>query len=288
MEEKNPSSNLSNYYFLIEFPTCNSFRQVLEFLNQTHSDKTIPLIFKKNCFSIRKPNDSQTVLFESNIYSYNLTKYYVDPEELEKKRLELEELKLKNPGEYSENLEPEFYIHIPLAHLLVNLKKSQKKQKIRIYQKKDKDNKIIISTNESGTMSSEIIIDPSKEVPFSFSQDSCSKDPNITIQLSGFYYSSTGGGRMSERQSIMEIYDKGFKIFSSSSHGDTNNIEEGICTDEPISKIKISENILKSISKLASLSDEGIIRVYCSCPEYVKLEVPISVIGTANIYLLRS
>ncbi len=43
---------------------------------------------------------------------------------------------------------------------------------------------------------------------------------------------------------------------------------------------------MKSISKLSSLCDESIVRIYCDNESYIRLEIPISVIGTVYLYLM--
>lgn len=276
MEEKIVgSSNIDfrDYYFIIEFPTCNSFRQVLEFLNQSH--KTIPLIFSKSKLSIRKPNDRQTIIFDGVIEGYNLITYYVDPEELEKRRT-------------SKDIDPEFYIHVPILPLLVNLKRVQKKQRIRIAQKKGKESYITIMSEESGDMKSDIRIDPSREAPLTLVLETPipTEYPNITMQLSGFHYSATGCGRISDRISKLRAYPHGLEILSSSAQGDSV-IKKGDCTGPLICEVVLNGDVMKSISKLASLCDEGIVRIYSNESSHIRLEIPISVIGTVHLYLMN-
>lgn len=273
MEEVRDSIDYSEYSFIIEFPTCNSFRQVLEFLNQSH--KTIPLIFSKDKFSIRKPNDSETLFFDGCIYSHNLTMYYVNPEELEN-----EKCKLIASGD--EESEPEIYIHVPVVPLLSSLKRCQKKQKIRIFRMYSNESFITIQTEES----SSIRIDPSRDPPSLLISDNPIPltNPNLTTQLSSFHYSATGCGRISDKVSKLQIYKKGLRIMSSSAQGESK-IERGICEGAFLCEINIPGDVLKSISKLSSLCDEGIVRIYCNDSLHIRLEIPISVIGTAHIYL---
>lgn len=278
MEDSVSSFDYSDYNFIVEFPTCNSFRQILEFLNQNH--KIIPLIFSKNKVSVRKANDKNIILFDGIIHAHNLTLYYIDesilikPEEGE-----------GNDGE--EKNEPEFFIHVPIHPLLINLKRSQKKQKIRLSQKKGNESFLIIHSDDSSGMSSDIRLEPTKKSPdnYKFYGDIVSENPNITMQLSGFYFSSTGCGRISDRVSKIRAYKKGVKIFSTSTQGDSI-IQKGNCSGDFICEIKLSGDIMKSISKLASLCDESIVRIYCDNEDYIRLEIPISVIGTAYLYLM--
>lgn len=269
--------NLKEYYFIMEFPTCNSFRQVLEFLNQSH--KTIPLCFSKNKFSIRKPNDRQTIIFDGVFNACNLLMYYVDPDELEKKRREI--ANSSNP-----NQEPEFFIHVPILPLLVNLKRVQKKQHIRLAQKKGKENHITIMSEEIGS-DSNIVIDPCRESPLTleFENPISSESPNVTMQLSGFHYSATGCGRISDRVSKILVYAHGLRIQSSSAQGESG-VKKGDCSGEVICEVTLPGDMMKSISKLASLCDEGIVRIYSGDNSHIRLEIPISVMGTASIFLM--
>lgn len=270
------SFDYSEYNFIVEFPTCNSFRQILEFLNQNH--KIIPLIFSKNKVSIRKANDKNIIMFDGVIHAHNLTLYYIDESIL---------TITKDEDEEDDYCEPEFFVHVPIHPLLLNLKRSQKKQKIRLSQKKGKESFIIIQSEDSTSMYSEIRLEPTKKSPINIKceDDISTENPNITMQLSGFYFSSTGCGRISDRLSKIRAYKKGVKIFSTSAQGDSI-IQKGNCTGDHICEIKLSGDIMKSISKLASLCDESIVRIYCDTEDYIRLEIPISVIGTAYIYLM--
>lgn len=277
MDDNIEITDHSIYYFNVQFPTCNSFRQILEFLNQSH--KTIPLIFSKDVISIRIPNDSETTFFDGRIYAYNLTpNYYVNPLELEKASL-----KLKEEGD--EDSEPEIFIHVSIAPLLTTLKRNQKKQKIRMYRTFEKKEFIIIHSEEP----SFIRIDHSEKDPISLFLENPipSNLPNVATQLSSFNFSATGCGRISDKVSSIRVYERGINIHSSSTQGETD-INKGICKGSPICEVSVPGDVMKSISKLSSLCDEGIVRVYCNESSYIKLEIPISVIGTANIYLMNS
>lgn len=269
--------DMKEFYFFIEFPTCNSFRQVLEFLNQSH--KTIPLCFSKNKFSIRKPNDRQTIIFDGVFNARNFLFYHVDHDELEKKRREI-------ATSNSPNREPEFFIHVPILPLLVNLKRVQKKGHIRLAQKKGKEGFVEIASEEAGSGSS-IRIDPSKEDPITLESETpiSSDNPNTTMQLSGFHYSATGCGRISDRVSKIQVYNHGVKILSNSAQGDSD-VKKGDYRGEVICEVTLPGDMMKSISKLASLCDEGIVRVYSSDDSHIRLEIPISVMGTASIFLM--
>lgn len=269
MEDPPISVKYKDYYFIVEFPTCNSFRQILEFLNHNH--KIVPLIFSEKKFSIRKPNDKGTILFDGVINTYNLTSYYINPEILRK------------IDDDDEDAEPEFFIHVSINSLLGNIKKAQKKQKIRIFQRRGEESFITIHTEDS----SKIRIEPSKEHPIDIRlhEELPVDAPNITVQLSGFQFSATGCGRISDRISKLRAFPNGIMILSKSAQGDSI-VERGDCSGEYICEIVLSGDVMKSISKLSSLCDEGIVRIYCNNDTYIRLEIPISVIGTAYIYLM--
>lgn len=279
MESSHEVTDYSDYYFNVEFPTCNSFRQVLEFLNQSH--KTVPLIFSADKLSIRKPNDSETIIFDGCIYAHNLTKYYVNPEELEKAKLKM----LSDPtlNEEEKNKDPEIFIHIPITPLLSKLKSCQKRQKISIFQKKKGESYITVKSGESAN----IIIDPSKELPIDLVLENPlpTNTPNITTQLDIFQYSATGCGRISDKISNLLVYKHGIKIRAESTQG-WSTIPRGSFDGEQLCEISLPGDTMKSISKLSSLCDEGIVRIYCEDSSHIRLEIPISVIGVAHIYLM--
>lgn len=270
MEDKNEGSfslNAKEHNFIIEFPTCNSFRQILELLNQNH--KNIPLCFSRKKLSIRKSNDSQNFICDFNFFGRKMLRYYVDELELEKKRSD-------------ENPDPEIFVHIRIDSLLANLKRAQKKQKICLAQKKGKENVIQIYSDE---FTSNLVIDPSRETPIELKSDINHDNPNVTMQLSGFHYSATGCGKASDRFSKIQVFGDGAKIFSSSAQGDSD-VKKGFCTGDVISEVSLPGDTMKSISKLSSLSDEGIVSIYSDSESYICLLIPISVIGEGSIFLL--
>jgi hypothetical protein len=272
MEDRDEGSfvlNAKEYNFIIEFPTCNSFRQVLEFLNNSH--KTVPLCFSKKIFSIRKANDSQNFIGDFKFKGNKMLRYYVDELELEKKFS-------------SENPDPELFVHVPIPSLLSSLKKISKSQRIWLAQRKGKENCIQIFSNE---FMSNIIVDPSREEPIRFEVENPInfENPNVTMQLSAFHYAATGCGKTSDRFCKIQVYEQGAKIFSDSAQGDLF-VRKGYCTSDIISEVPVPGDTMKSISKLSSLSDEGIVSLHSDNESYMCLSIPISVIGEATFFLI--
>lgn len=264
-------SDVKDCNFIIHFPTCSSFRQILEYLYQSH--KTIPLILSEKEISIYKANDDTSIVFDGVFYPYNLTFYYVDPELLKASK------------------EKRYFVHIPTLPLLTYLKSVPKRQRFRLLQKKSKPNFINISFMDSDNISSDIRIDPSTESPGALEvEDPIPIDqPNITMHLSSFYHSTTGSGRISDRSSIISCFPKGVEINGSSAHVASKSQVGFFKEDEePICEIRVSGDIMKSISKLSSICDEGIVRIYCQNKDYILLQIPISVIGTARIYFINT
>lgn len=255
----------SSNYFEVVFPTCNSFRQILQFLNQTH--KTIPLVFTKNGLQIRKENDKKNCIFEGCIHSHNLLNYYVDPSILEKDK--------------------EHVIYIQIAPLLNYLKKIQKKLEIKILQTKDQPDYLQIFHAESVTKFSKIRLDPCKETPRKFVvtdfRPSC--DPNVTMKLSSFNFLTESTGSSSDHKICLTMYDHGLYVTSDTHHGGSGT-SEGTCEGNIIAKINIPSETIKSLIKLSSLCEEGISRIYCKDKSHIRLEIPISVIGTISLFLI--
>lgn len=256
---------MNQYFFEIVFPTCNSFRQILQFLNQSH--KTVPLVFTKNGVQIRKENDKKNCIFEGSIFAQNLLKYYIDPEEIKGDR--------------------EHVIHIPINPLLNNLKKIQKKQEIRIRRTKENPEHIQIVTDDTGSRYTKIKIDPCKTKPRRFVVEDFrpSEDPNVTMKLTSFNFLTETTGSSSDRKIKLTMFDYGINITSDTLHGDSG-LTEGTCEGEILAEVNIPTETIKSLIKLSSLCEEGIARIYCNDESHIRFEIPISVIGTISLYLI--
>lgn len=262
---KESDEKMNRYFFEVVFPTCNSFRQILQFLNQFH--KTVPLVFTKNSLHIRKENDKKNCIFEGTVFSRNLLKYYVDPNEIRGDR--------------------EYVVHVPIGPFLNNLKKIQKKQEVRICRTKKNPENIQIILDDSGSRYAEIRVDPCKTKPprLNVENPRPSDDPNITMKLSSFNLLTETAGSSSDRKIKLAMYDRGVQITSASLHGGSVSLE-GDCDGEKFAEIEIPTETMKSLVKLASLCEEGIVRMYCADESHIRLEIPISVIGTICLYII--
>jgi hypothetical protein len=274
MEEE----SLTDYYFIVEFPASNTFRQILDFLFKS-GHRIVPLIFSKDSLSIRKSNDKNTIIFDGVIHAHNLTFFYVNPDCLS--------VAGSTDPEDPEGV-PEFFIHVPITALMTNLKRSQKKQRVRLSYNKSNDGFLTIRSEESSSVYSEIKIEPSKKPPINIKLCDALpiETPNVTMQLSGSHFSASGKLRVADKVSKIQVFRHGAQIISSSAQGDSSKIPKGDCTGDYICEIKIPGDIMTSISKFASLSLESIMRIYCNDENYIRIEIPISVIGTAYIYLM--
>lgn len=273
-------TDYSQYYFYLKFWSCNSFRQILEFL-QNH--KNIPFIFTKDKFCIRKPNDKNTILFESIIEGNNLAEFYMNNEVLEQIR---ENFDTEDP-DYDPDQEPEYFVHIPILPILTNLKRFNKKKKFCIYQLRNDEEFIHMRPEEEDQLILPIRIDPSKELPICLTGINIPKDPNLTFQLTSFNYPNSGPGRISDKISKLRAYLKGLDVYSPSIHGNSC-IKRGNTNGEPICEIGVSGDTIKSISKLSSLSEEGIAKIYCTDNTHILIQIPISVIGISSIYFMSA
>lgn len=258
------------YAFIVEFPVSNSLKQILTFLVHTH--KHIPFILTKETFSIVKSNGNTTFVFDGQIYAHNLLMYYVNPELLDSPE--------------PDKIEPNYFIHVPTSSLVQCIKKSTKKDSIRLSQLMTDRRKMIVEFGDSIRKKSEIIIDSSREYPCIYNDPTGlpTSRPNITVRLNSFQFPSTGNGRGLDIRSTIVVYPHGIRIESSGIAG-VSNITEGITDGASVCSVSVRSDILKALSKLACLCDEGIVRVYCNNSDLIRLEIPISVIGVAYIYL---
>jgi len=51
--------------------------------------------------------------------------------------------------------------------------------------------------------------------------------------------------------------------------------------------ISINNTILKTLSKLVNINNKGIIKIYCRCPNIMKIILNIGLMGKLTIYIIN-
>jgi len=265
----------SEYMFKAEFASCHVFRQLLEYLNPTMS--TLPIYFGKDEISMVCVNGFKTLFFQGIIERQNLTDYYISP------------LITKDDPDAVH------IIHVDIGRLLKSIKDLPRKGTFQIAQSiRDPDNIVfnVIDGDNVSSGSFRLLPVRDEDIHISFEENDPlpSNQPNKTVLLSKFAHAASVSGKTTAKSSYIRCYPKGVRIIGTSSDkGSNTNNPWGDCSDgTEICEIKVSGEIMKSMAKLSNLCSEGIVRFYCNDPGYMRLEIPISILGVAYIYIKKS
>lgn len=265
------SDEKAEFVFLAEFASSQIFRQILEYLKPTISN--IPIVFTKNDIIIIGANDSKTLSFKAFIETCNLMEYYLNPD-----------------IRYDEEENP-YKIYINIESVLTSIKNLPKKGFFKIFQKISNPEYITLTVTDPSPVTSVVRLIPSEPVDLVFVEENGlpSNLPNKTILLSKFAHTATGVSKNGGKSGNIKCYPYGVEILGSTTDKDcTTKGRWGTCTGKEICDIKVSSDIMKSITKISNITTEAIVRFYCNNPYYIRMEIPIATIGTAYIYISKS
>lgn len=264
----------SEYLFKAEFASCHVFRTILECLNTTMS--TLPIYFGKDEISIVCVNGFKTMFFQGIIETCNLTDYYL------------------SPIVTKEDDSAVHIIHVDVGRLLKSVKDLPRKGLFQISQSiKDPENIMLTILVDGQSTSSSFrllpVRDEDSHISFQEADPMKSAYPNKTVLLSKFTQVASSAGKSTSKSSYLRCYPNGVDIAGmSSDKGSQTYTPWGECDVDPICEIKVGVEIMKSMAKLSNLCTEGIIRFYCNDPGYIRLEIPLSILGIAYIYIKKN
>lgn len=264
----------SEYLFKAQFASCHVFRTILECLNTTMS--TLPIYFGRDEISMVCINGFKTLFFQGIIETCNLTDYYLSP-------------MITKDDPTSVHI-----INVDVGRLLKSVKDLPRKGLFQISQSsKDPDNIVLTIFVDGQSTSSSFRLLPvrDEDAHISFEEPEAlpSSRPNKTVLLSKFTQVAASSGKSTSKSSFIRCYPNGVDIVGTSSDkGSATYSYWGEVSDyEPICDIKVGVEIMKSLAKLSNLCTEGIIRFYCNDPGYMRLEIPLSILGIAYIYIKK-
>lgn len=263
----------SDVIFSVEFASCHIFRQLLEFLNPTMEN--LPIFFGKDEISMICKNGAETLFFQGSIDVCNLTDYYLSP-------------LVTREDENASHV-----INVNIARLLKSVKDLPKKGIFRISQRQSDLDNIILTAVDHGTDNFfRLLHIRDEDISISFEEENPipSNRPNRTVNLQKFSHFAASSSKSSSRSSYIRCYPHGVDMLGTTSDkGSGGRVPWGPCPEsERICDIKVGAEIMKSMAKLSTLFPEGIVRFYCNDPDYMRLEIPIAVLGTAFIYIRKA
>jgi len=286
--------NKKDLVFYIDFHDGYAFRQLMEFLKLTVT--SIPMYFSENGISILQGNGNGSVVVNINIKGHELLTYYFNKE-------------LANTKE-----EDDIYhlVCFNVSKFRDTIKSTARKEGIRIFQYAN-DTTVHIQVyggnknGEGGTSIETQTYTPTQYEMSGFEQSIY--QPNCKSPLSEFCNSCGQFGKVkSARYTNFICYEKGIKVTAYSETGVISMFKKwGECKDEDntpvvtaknkvvysvkktkslenIYNVKIPIDVIKALSKLSNLTNNGIMRIYCEADDIIRFMVSISYYAELIIY----
>jgi hypothetical protein len=294
MTQPNIPKNKKDLVFYIDFHDGYAFRQLMEFLKLTVT--SIPMYFSQNGISILQGNGNGSVVVNINIKGHELLTYYFNKE-------------LANTKE-----EDEVYhlVCFNVSKFRDTIKSTARKEGIRIFQYAN-DTTVHIQVyggnknGEGGTSIETQTYTPTQYEMSGFEQSIY--QPNCKSPLSEFCNSCGQFGKVkSTKYTNFICYEKGVKVTAYSETGVISMFKKwGECKDEedtptivgknkvvystkktkPIDNtfnVKMPIDVIKALSKLSNLTNNGIMRIYCETNDIIRFMVSISYYAELIIY----
>jgi hypothetical protein len=287
--------NKKDLVFYIDFHDGYAFRQIMEFLKLTVT--SIPMYFSENGISILQGNGNGSIVVNINIKGHELLTYYFNKE-------------LANTNEDNEIYH---LVCFNVSKFRDTIKSTARKEGIRIFQYAN-DSTVHIQiyggnkNGEGGTS-----IETQTYTPIQYEMSGFEQSiflPNCKSPLSEFCNSCGHFGKVkSTKYTNFICYEKGVKVTAHSETGVISMFKKwGECkddedtpaiapvrnkikylakktkTDDKTYTVKIPIDIIKALSKLSNLTNNGIMRIYCETNDIIRFMVSISYYAELIIY----
>jgi len=283
--------------FYIDFHDGYAFRQIMEFLKLTVT--SVPMYFSENGISILQGNGDGSLVVSIAIKGHELLTYYFNPE-------------IANYPKKEERSESYHIVCFNVSKFRDTIKSTARKEGIRIFQYSD-DPTVHIQVyggnknGEGGTS-----IETQTYTPLNYDLSGFEQSiltPNCKSPLSEFCNSCGHFGKVkSTKYTNFTCYNSGVKVTACSETGVISMFKKwGECEDESehpfrssAPKLKLSEviapkpkvthnvkipiDIVKALSKLSNLTNNGIIRIYCEEDKIIRFMVSVSYYAELVIY----
>jgi hypothetical protein len=287
--------NKKDLVFYIDFHDGYAFRQIMEFLKLTVT--SIPMYFSDNGISILQGNGNGSIVVNINIKGNELLTYYFNKE-------------LANT---SEDNEVYHLVCFNVSKFRDTIKSTARKEGIRIFQYAN-DSTVHIQVyggNKNGEGGTSIETQTYTPIQYEMSGfEQSIFQPNCKSPLSEFCNSCGHFGKVkSTKYTNFICYEKGVKVTAHSETGvismfkkwgeckddeDTPAVVPGKTkikyltkktkSDDKTYNVKIPIDIIKALSKLSNLTNNGIMRIYCETNDIIRFMVSISYYAELIIY----
>jgi len=282
----------NNLVFYIDFHDGYAFRQIMEFLKLTVT--TIPMYFSENGINILQGNGDGSLVVNINIKGHELLSYHFNKE--------------------LANNEDTHLVCFNVSKFRDTIKSTARKEGIRIFQYHN-DPIVHIQVyggnknGEGGTSIESQNYNPTKYEMSGFEQSIF--QPNCKCPLSEFCNSCSQFNKVkSTKYTNFTCFKKGVKVTACSESGIISMFKKwGECESEKETMIKVpgggkistfSEQkltvsdsaynvkipieIIKALSKLSNLTNNGIIRIYSESDDIIRFMVSISYYAELIVY----
>lgn len=290
--------NSSELIFFIDFHDGYAFRQIMEFLKLTVM--SVPMYFSEQGISILQGNGDGSLVVSINIKGHELLTYHFNKE-------------LANIPVTEENKHPYHLVCFNVSKFRDTIKSTARKEGIRMYQYAG-DSIVHIQVyggNKNGEGGTSIETQNHNPIHYELSGfEQSIYQPNCKSPLSEFCNACGQFNKVkSTKYTNFTCYKKGVKVTAWSETGVISMFKKwGECEDtkENILKVpggptihtsdmsneknknsfnvKIPIEIIKALSKLSNLTNNGIIRVYCEADKIIRFMVSISYYAELVIY----
>jgi hypothetical protein len=293
------ASRRKDLVFYIDFHDGYAFRQIMEFLKLTVT--SVPMYFTENGISILQGSGDGSLVVSINIKGQELLTYYFNPEHA-------------NFPKKEDDKESKSYhvVCFNVSKFRDTIKSTARKEGIRIFQYSG-DPTVHIQVyggnknGEGGTS-----IETQSYTPLNYDLSGFEQSvltPNCKSPLSEFCNSCGHFGKVkSTKYTNFSCYSAGVKVTACSETGVISMFKKwGECDDEPdhpfrtsgprlkisdsskaggkvVHNVKIPIDIVKALSKLSNLTNNGIIRIYCEEDKIIRFMVSVSYYAELVIY----
>lgn len=274
IQEIEPIKNNQDLVFYIDFHDGYAFRQIMEFLKLTVT--SVPMYFTENGISVLQGNGDASLIVNINIKGPELLNYVFNKE-------------FANMPATETDGTTYHMVCFNVSKFRDTIKSTARKEGIRIFQYKN--NSIVhiqvYGGNKNGEGGTSIESQPYTPVHYELSGfDQSVYSPNCRSPLSEFCNSCGQFGKVkSTKYTNFACYPKGIYVTAMSETGVISMFKKwGKCESKTHYNVKIPIEIIKALSKLSNLTNNGIMRICCEGDHIIRFIVSISYYAELTIY----